>query len=395
MFRKRILNILLAALCCTQLTVAASAQSTTDSPQQSYFDVLPTSPYYEAVEYLTDIGVTSGVGAGQFAPDSIITFNEFIVMLMKTLQPAAVAREFVGAHWCRQSLWAAIDAGVLSGPESERYQKNGLTRMEAWYLICRASDFTPYPAWCYTQQAPTLDTDADLKYAMVSTGLYDELPDASQGMTRGEAATLLYRIATDDYIPQQVPDLVEKTNMQMLSPTCWRMRNEAIYDLAILPQKYVDEFQRLGWSITIGTDMEEYEKTHPTAIGLTTEKRILLSNKLGDHYGNHTLIHEMGHFVMRVTGLSIMLHDIKTLEEDGLASITGSYCKTNIQEYFAEAFRHVLLYRNTEDKYAEVVRNAPLTVNLIEQAYLDADGLYSLDAVNAVSHEAFQILHSQ
>lgn len=395
MFRKRVLNILLAVLCCTQLTVVASAQSTADSPQQSYSDVLPTSPHYEAVEYLTDIGVTSGVGTGQFAPDKIITFNEFIVMLMKTMQPDAVAREFVGAHWCRQSLWAAIDAGVLSGPQSERYQKNGITRMEAWHLICLASDFNPYPAWCYTQQAPTLDTEADLKYAMVSTGLYDELPDASQGMTRGEAATLLYRIATDDYIPQQVPDLVEKTNMQMLSPTCWRMRNEAIYDLAILPQKYVDEFQRLGWSITIGTDMEEYEADFPTAIGLTAEKRILLSNKLGDHYGNHTLIHEMGHFIMRVTGLSIMLHDIKTLEEDGLASITGSYCKTNIQEYFAEAFRYVLLYRNTEDKYIEIIRNAPLTAKFIEQAYLDADGLYSLDAVNAVSHEAFQILNSQ
>lgn len=90
-----------------------------------------------------------------------------------------------------------------------------------------------------------------------------------------------------------------------------------------------------------------------------------------------------------------MLHDIKTLEEDGLASITGSYCKTNIQEYFAEAFRYVLLYRNTEDKYVEIIRNAPLTAKFIEQAYLDADGLYSLDAVNAVSHEAFQILHSQ
>lgn len=395
MFRKRILNIFLAALCCTQLTVTASAQSANGSLQQSYSDVSPTSPYYEAVEYLTDIGVTSGVGAGQFAPDKIITFNEFIVMLMKTMQPAAVDREFVGTHWCRQSLWAAINVGVLSGPESARYQESGLTRMDAWHLICLASDFNPYPAWCYTQQAPTLDMDADLRYAMVSTGLYDELPDVSQGMTRGETATLLYRIATDNYIPQQVPDLVVKTNMQMLSPTCWRMRNEAIYDLAILPQKYVDEFQRLGWSITIGTDMEEYEEDYPTAIGLTAGKRILLSNKLGDHYGNHTLIHEMGHFVMRITGLPIMLHDIKTLEEDGLASITGSYCKTNIQEYFAEAFRHVLLYRNTEDKYVEIVRNAPLTVKCIEQAYLDADGLYSLDAVNAVSHEAFQILHSQ
>lgn len=394
MFSKRILTFLLAVICCTQLTVVASAQSARDSLQQSYSDVSTTSPYYEAVEYLTDAGVTSGVGAGQFAPDKIITFNEFIVMLMKTMQPDAVAHESAGTHWCAQSLWAAINAGVLSGPESGQLQRNGLTRMDAWHLICRASDFNPYPAWCYTQQAPTLDVDADIEYAMVSTGLYKELPDVSQGMPRGEAANLLYRIATSDYIPQQTPDLVIKTNMQMLSPTCWRMRNEAIYDLAILPQKYVEEFQRLGWSITLGSDMEEYDEDFPLAIGLTTEKRILLSNKLGDHYGSHTLIHEMGHFVARVTGLTVMLSDIKTLEEDGLASVTGSYCKTNKQEYFAEAFRYVLLYRNVEDEYVEIVRNAPLTVKFIEQAYLDADGLYSLDAVNAVSHAAFEMLHS-
>lgn len=274
-----------------------------------------------------------------------------------------------------------------------RYQENGITRMEAWHLICRASDFNPYPAWCYTQQTPVLDLDSDLKHAMVSTGLYDELPEVNQGMTRGETAALLYRIVTDDYTHQQVPELVVKTNMQMLSPTCWRMRNEAIYDLAVIPQKYVDEFQRLGWSIVVSTDMGAYEEKHPMAIGLTTSNQILLSTKLGDHFGGHTLIHEMGHFVARVTGTTVMLNNIIELEEEGLAKVTGSYCKTSKHEYFAEAFRYVSLNRGNAENYAKVVDNAPLTVQFIEQAYLDADGLYSLDAVNAVSHEAFRILH--
>lgn len=242
MLRRHLLKFLAAVFCLSQLTLAVSAQT----PTGSYSDVPIESPHYEAIEYLTDMGVTSGVGGGRFAPDNTISFDEFIVMLMKTLQPEAVAEEYSGNHWCRQALWAAIHSGVLNGPESERYQKNGITRLEAWHLICRASNFNPYPAWCFTQQAPVFDIDADLKYAMVSTGLYAELPDVNQCMTRGETATLLYRIATEDYIHQQVPDLAVKVNMQMLSPTCWRMRNEAIYDLAILPQKYVDEFQQIG-----------------------------------------------------------------------------------------------------------------------------------------------------
>lgn len=323
MLRRHLLKFLAAVFCLSQLTLAVSAQT----PTGSYSDVPIESPHYEAIEYLTDMGVTSGVGGGRFAPDNTISFDEFIVMLMKTLQPEAVAEEYSGNHWCRQALWAAIHSGVLNGPESERYQKNGITRLEAWHLICRASNFNPYPAWCFTQQAPVFDIDADLKYAMVSTGLYAELPDVNQCMTRGETATLLYRIATEDYIHQQVPDLAVKVNMQMLSPTCWRMRNEAIYDLAILPQKYVDEFQHLGWSITIGPDMGEYEEEHPTAIGLTADNQILLSNKLGDHLGNHTLIHEMGHFVMKATGETIMINSVMELEEDGLSKVTGLIAK--------------------------------------------------------------------
>ena len=389
MLRRHLLKFLAAVFCLSQLTLAVSAQT----PTGSYSDVPIESPHYEAIEYLTDMGVTSGVGGGRFAPDNTISFDEFIVMLMKTLQPEAVAEEYSGNHWCRQALWAAIHSGVLNGPESERYQKNGITRLEAWHLICRASNFNPYPAWCFTQQAPVFDIDADLKYAMVSTGLYAELPDVNQCMTRGETATLLYRIATEDYIHQQVPDLAVKVNMQMLSPTCWRMRNEAIYDLAILPQKYVDEFQHLGWSITIGPDLGEYEEEHPTAIGLTADSQILLSNKLGDHLGNHTLIHEMGHFVMKATGETIMINSVMELEEDGLSKVTGAYCKTNKHEYFAEAFCYVVLNRSNAENYAKVVGNAPLTVKFIEQAYLDAEGLYDLDAVNSVSHEAFRILH--
>lgn len=105
--RRRLLNLLMVALCLGQMVTVAAAKT----PDESYVDVPCTSPYYEAVEYLTSMGVTSGVGAGRFAPDNIITFDEFIVMLMKTMQPEAVAAEYPSNHWNRQALWAAINAG--------------------------------------------------------------------------------------------------------------------------------------------------------------------------------------------------------------------------------------------------------------------------------------------
>ena len=88
MLRRHLLKFLAAVFCLSQLTLAVSAQT----PTGSYSDVPIESPHYEAIEYLTDMGVTSGVGGGRFAPDNTISFDEFIVMLMKTLQPEAVAK---------------------------------------------------------------------------------------------------------------------------------------------------------------------------------------------------------------------------------------------------------------------------------------------------------------
>lgn len=313
MLRRHLLKFLAAVFCLSQLTLAVSAQT----PTGSYSDVPIESPHYEAIEYLTDMGVTTGVGGGRFAPDNTISFDEFIVMLMKTLQPEAVAEEYSGNHWCRQALWAAIHSGVLNGPESERYQKNGITRLEAWHLICRASNFNPYPAWCFTQQAPVFDIDADLKYAMVSTGLYAELPDVNQCMTRGETATLLYRIATEDYIHQQVPDLAVKVNMQMLSPTCWRMRNKRIYL----------ECDRAS-----------------------------------------TVLHEFGHYMEYDTKSDLKVDKVFQQEHEHAKILLEDYAQTNAREYFACAIEEYFL--NEEERHI-FEQELPLTYALVEDILLN------------------------
>ena len=74
MLRRHLLKFLAAVFCLSQLTLAVSAQT----PTGSYSDVPIESPHYEAIEYLTDMGVTTGVGGGRFAPDNTISFDEFI-----------------------------------------------------------------------------------------------------------------------------------------------------------------------------------------------------------------------------------------------------------------------------------------------------------------------------
>lgn len=57
MLRRHLLKFLAAVFCLSQLTLAVSAQT----PTGSYSDVPIESPHYEAIEYLTDMGVTTGL----------------------------------------------------------------------------------------------------------------------------------------------------------------------------------------------------------------------------------------------------------------------------------------------------------------------------------------------
>lgn len=69
MLRRHLLKFLAAVFCLSQLTLAVSAQT----PTGSYSDVPIESPHYEAIEYLTDMGVTT---TSQFSlKNMLMSFN--------------------------------------------------------------------------------------------------------------------------------------------------------------------------------------------------------------------------------------------------------------------------------------------------------------------------------
>lgn len=132
--------------------------------------------------------------------------------------------------------------------------------------------------------------------------------------------------------------LIPKYEMQYDSELCKVI--SAKYQLAIsnLPDDIVDFFYNQKWEYRI----MEYPYTKNNVLGVTSykEKEIIQIGWYGKAILKPNLMdttyHEFGHFIQYFT--EIDASNVMSQEMDKLSTITGSYCKTDPDEYFAEAF---------------------------------------------------------
>lgn len=121
----------------------------TQVPQTTFDDVPASAWYYNAVEYVYENGLMSGVSGGRFAPDDTLTR----AMLVQTLyamegRPAAASAGFAdvaSGDWYASAVnWAAAN-GVVSGVSETGFgPNNALTREQLALILYRFAQYKGY-----------------------------------------------------------------------------------------------------------------------------------------------------------------------------------------------------------------------------------------------------------
>ena len=121
----------------------------TQTPQTTFADVPASAWYYDAVEYVYENGLMSGVSSGWFAPNDTLTR----AMLVQTLyamegRPAAASAGFAdvaSGDWYASAVnWAAAN-GVVSGVSETGFgPNNALTREQLALILYRFAQYKGY-----------------------------------------------------------------------------------------------------------------------------------------------------------------------------------------------------------------------------------------------------------
>lgn len=128
---------------------AAFTLAQTQTPQTTFADVPASAWYCDAVEYVYENGLMSGVSSGRFAPDDTLTR----AMLVQTLyamegRPAAASAGFAdvaSGDWYASAVnWAAAN-GVVSGVSETGFgPNNALTREQLALILYRFAQYKGY-----------------------------------------------------------------------------------------------------------------------------------------------------------------------------------------------------------------------------------------------------------
>lgn len=376
--KKKISSFIIALVLVLQTVPTYAAE-----PAQRYKDVPVDSEYYDAIEWMTEQNIVSGTGDGNFSPDSPLTIEQFTVIYMRLFY----ADEYslgaaTGESWADNYISAALFIGIYDDKQLAEMKEDGPSRKYVWEMLADATDLVPYPAWVYTDETPSVNFERDLEYAMYSTSLYKDAVDINGTPTRGETLNLAYRLIQNDYKKQAEPELWQNVNVIMESPICWRERNMAMYEWTLIPEKFTQSFQDNEWTLRFTGSMSNHYPEEPIAAGMTdfADKVITIAHAFNSH-STHVLIHEFGHYTMHEIQIPLTQKYMYETEKEQLAELTGSqYCKTNREEYAAEAFRYILLNRYNPSEYEKMRNQIPVTLNIIENGFLDCEEFVNYDA---------------
>ena len=186
--KQRILALLLAAGLCLGLIAAAPALAFSDVSGEELS---------EAVEVLSGLGIVSGYSDGSYHPDDALTRAQFCKLAVLTEGHGDQARgsayrtrfsDVPGGGWAAPYINLACEEGLVSGYGDGRFGPDDpVTVGQAVTVVLRLLGYTAEeigPFW-----------PEDYLNKAVALGLLDGLPaDGGAGLTRGDAALLLYRV---------------------------------------------------------------------------------------------------------------------------------------------------------------------------------------------------------
>ena len=352
----------------------------------AYLDVPEDHPCKEAIDSATELGIVNGVGGGKFSPDREVTLNEYATMFFRIFRPEAlenVAFSESGYELLRHSYIDYTD-----------YVDGRVLQSMVYKTLANIKPCSPYPKWFFDGSNPVPATAQDPIYLWQQAGLFDVVENTSP-VTRAEAlSALLY--AYNNTPVQEVDESLMPVDIYLEDPAFWKARNITLYQLTKIPQKYIDEFNKQGWSYYIVEDVEDYRPSLDLDVaGLCVygEKRRYLTAHCIFEFAD-TPTHEFCHFIHHSDDAGFLLKQtIYQLENEKAATVIGDYCTTNSSEFFAE-FASTMLLKEGSREYAALQEKCPLTFHAIQQAWLDADGLLDKVLCNQLYGEYLDVLNN-
>ncbi len=161
-----------------------------EQPEASYSDVKPTDWYAEAVSYVTEQGIMTGVGSGQFSPDTSVTR----AMVWTVLARMAGEDTDGGATWYAKAQSWSMETGVSDGTSPT----GSITREQLAAMLYR---FEGSPAVssnldAYPDADEVSDWAVDAMVWATEEGIINGIGgklSPKTGATRAQLATMLMR----------------------------------------------------------------------------------------------------------------------------------------------------------------------------------------------------------
>lgn len=204
-----------------------------------FSDVKQGDWYYDAVMDMTKMGLFAGTGGGKFSPNNTMTCGEFLTVVVRYLyndELQSMGAVPQGAHWADNARLVALDNDIINNNEIDASDlSRNMTRKEMAMVLVRAADANGESKPVQIDSSKVIDYNSIGTYYRsfvidaISRGLIaGTSADASSHtltfspegvLTRGQAATVLYRFAYPD--ERTIPDLsapVEKPGSDLSQP---------------------------------------------------------------------------------------------------------------------------------------------------------------------------------
>lgn len=200
-----------------------------------YSDVYQTAWFYEPVMKMTSLGLFSGTstpinGVGTFSPYSEMTRAEFLTTVLRYLYPEELTNPNVGKYWYSGNYKLGISKGMIKENEfTELAMNQPMTRQEMAMILVRACEklgeqkgklieLSSIPdnkeIGSYFSEYVRLAYSKGMIAGVDSKGTFNPLGT----LTRGQAATVLYRLVDPDArmnVNIDTSEPIEKTGVQI------------------------------------------------------------------------------------------------------------------------------------------------------------------------------------
>ena len=194
----------------TSVTGAVDIGIQPDADKASFGDLSDAAWAQEAISYLAENGVVSGMGDGSFMPNGLVTREQFAVMAVKAfgLEQTGEASEFSDVEqerWSREYIDTLKSNGLISGYDDGSFMpEKNITREEMFVILHRIVNYNGLDIPAVRDDAAFADWDSVSMYArdsvsaMYKSGLANGnengMFDPAGMATRAMAAKVIYDI---------------------------------------------------------------------------------------------------------------------------------------------------------------------------------------------------------